>query len=355
MAIKNQSRDYWIRRLEAQERAQLRRGARFYNEMSQEYLRAAGNIEKEIRSWYSRYATATGMSLSDARKLLKSDELDLFRMQVEDYIKLGRENAVSKKWMTQLEAASARAHISRLEALQLQMLQQAEVMYAKELYGLADLSKGIYATGFYKTAYELQKGMGVGRQIQKLNPNVLEKVISKPWTADGKTFSARIWEDRDRLIGELDKEISQMLMRGEAPDRAIANIAKKFNTSKTNAGRLIMTESAYFASAGQKDAFRELGVQDYEFVATLDEKTCEICGGLDGKVAPMSAFVAGSTAPPLHAHCRCTTVPYFADMDDWGAQRLARNENGEWYEVPGEMTYNDWVKEFVKKKSTGWS
>ena len=41
------------------------------------------------------------------------------------------------------------------------------------------------------------------------------------------------------------------------------------NTSKTNAGRLVMTESAYFSSVSQKDAFNDLEVEMYEIVATL--------------------------------------------------------------------------------------
>ncbi|MDR2943652.1 MAG: minor capsid protein [Methanosarcinales archaeon] len=327
----------------------MRKSVRFYNEIGQEYLKAISNIEKEIRGWYFRYASANGMTLTDARKLLTAAELDVFKMSVEEYIELGKKNAINPIYMKQLEAASVKAHITRLEALQLQMVQQANLMYAKELHGMADLSKGIYATGYYHTAYEIQRGAGIGRTLQKLDPKKIERVVSRPWTADGLTFSGRIWKQQDELVAALKTEVSQMLMRGEAPDRAIKNIAKKFGTSKANAGRLIMTESAYFASAGQKDSFRELGVEKFEFVAALDEKTCGTCGGLDGKVGLMSVFEAGITAPPLHPHCRCTTVPYFADMEDWGENRAACGEDGQFYEVPAEMTYKEWFEEFVEK------
>ena len=79
-----------------------------------------------------------------------------------------------------------------------------------------------------------------------------------------------------------------MLASGEAPDKAIAAISKRFNVSKQNAGRVVMTESTYFSSAAQKDCFNELGVEKYRIIGTLDTKTCNICGDMDGKVFKMS-------------------------------------------------------------------
>ena len=37
----------------------------------------------------------------------------------------------------------------------------------------------------------------------------------------------------------------------------------QMNTSKHNAGRLVMTEEAYFSSAAQKDCFNDLDVEEY--------------------------------------------------------------------------------------------
>ncbi|MCL2863461.1 MAG: minor capsid protein [Methanimicrococcus sp.] len=348
----NRSASYWKRRLEAQQRAQMRRGVRLYNEMNQEYLKAAANVEKEIRAWYARYATAEGMTLADARRFLTSPELNAFKANVGDYLKLGQKGN-NKNWVKQLESMTARSNISRLEALQTQMLHQAEVLYAKQLHELADLSKGIYASGYYGTAYEVQKGAGIGWPIQKLNEKKIERVMSKPWTADGLTFSDRVWKQQEELCHTLKTEMAQMLMRGEAPDRAIRNIAHKFETSKTQAGRLIMTESAHFASEAQKDSFSDLGVQEFQFIATLDETACKTCGRLDGKHAKMSEFKVGQTAPPLHPNCRCTTVPYFDDMADWGAERIARRPDGTTYSVPADMTYEEWRETFVTKTTHG--
>ena len=158
----------------------------------------------------------------------------------------GKENAHNGKWIKELENASARFHISRLEALKLQTQQSLEVLFGGQLDRVDAAMKRIYLGGYYHTAYELQKGFGIGWDIAGIDQAQVEKVISKPWALDGKNFSERIWNSKEKLISEIHKELTQNILLGGDPQRAINNIAKKMNTSKNNAGRLVMTEEAYF-------------------------------------------------------------------------------------------------------------
>jgi SPP1 gp7 family putative phage head morphogenesis protein len=136
-----------------------------------------------------------------------------------------------------------------------------------------------------------------------------------------------------------------MCVLGKAPDQAINTIAKRMNVSKGQAGRLIMTEAAYFGSAAQKDCFNDLDVEKYEIVATLDNRTSDVCQEMDGKVFDMKDFEAGVTAPPFHVWCRSCTCPWFPDNDD--GTRAARGADGQTYQVPASMKYEDWKNTFV--------
>ena len=206
----------------------------------------------------------------------------------------------------------------------------------------------VYKSGYYHTAYEIQKGVGVGWDFSALDDKQISKVINKPWAVDGKNFSERIWGNRQKLVNELNNTLTQNIILGKDPQKAIDEIARKMNTSKTNAGRLVMTEEAFFSSAAQKDCFTELDVEQFEIVATLDSHTSDICRGMDGKHFPMSEWKVGVTAPPFHVHCRSTTVPYFDDEFDAVGERAARDEEtGKTYFVPGNMTYKEWEKSFV--------
>ncbi|MBR2594077.1 MAG: minor capsid protein [Firmicutes bacterium] len=107
-----------------------------------------------------------------------------------------------------------------------------------------------------------------------------------------------------------------------------------------------MTKEAYFSSLAQKECFEDLDVEEYEIVATLDNRTSELCQEMDGQRFPMKDFEAGVTAPPFHVNCRSTTCPYFNDEFSVG-ERAARDENGEVYYVPSDMTYPKWKEAFV--------
>ena len=340
--------EYWKLRFEQLEQAQNGQGAAAFAEIEKQYKEAQKQIEGQIARWYQRFADNNGITLAQARQYLKGAALKEFQWDVQDYIKYGQDNALMGGWMKELENASAKYHISKLEALKIQTQQSLEVMFSKQMGTVTGAMGDIFESGYYHTAYELQKGFNIGWDIAGLDQSQIEKVLSKPWAVDGKNFSERIWTNKEKLISELHGELTQNIMLGADPQKAIDSLAKKMNTSKQNAGRLIMTEEAYFSSAAQRDCFNELDVEQYEIVATLDSHTSDICRSLDGKHFPMKDFQAGVTAPPFHVYCRSTTVPYFdEDFGDIGERAARDEETGKTYYIPDDMNYENWKQTFV--------
>lgn len=341
--------EYWKKRFELLEQAAHQQGVQCYADIEKQYRQAQKQLEGQIAAWYQRFASNNGVTLAEAKRMLNAKELAELKWDVNQYIQYGQENAINGTWVKQLENASARFHISRLEALKLQTQQSIEVMFGNQLDSIDSTMRNVYKSGYYHTAYEIQKGVGVGWDFSALDDKQISKVINKPWAVDGKNFSERIWGNRQKLVNELNNTLTQNIILGKDPQKAIDEIARKMNTSKTNAGRLVMTEEAFFSSAAQKDCFDELDVEQFEIVATLDSHTSDICRGMDGKHFPMSEWKVGVTAPPFHVHCRSTTVPYFDDEFDAVGERAARDEEtGKTYFVPGNMTYKEWDKAFVQ-------
>ncbi|HBH0467210.1 TPA: minor capsid protein [Clostridioides difficile] len=342
-------KDYWRKRFEQLEEAQNNKSVKYYLELEKQYKLAINSIEKDILAWYNRFAKNEGISLLEAKKLLNTRELEEFKWSVEEYIKYGKENAINQKWMKELENASARVHITRLEALKLQIQQQVEVLYGNELDGIDKLMRDIYTSGYYHTAFNVQQGVNVGWSLMSLDTNRINKIISKPWAIDGLNFSERIWgKYRPTLVNELHTKLTQSIIRGENPKNLVNDFAKRFNVSKSQAKNLIMTESAFFASASRKDCFSDLEVEKYEIIATLDLRTSNICRELDGKVFDMKDYQVGVTAPPFHCRCRTTTAPWFEDEEGY---RAAKGEDGKTYYVPSSMKYNEWYEKYVKNNS----
>lgn len=346
---------YWKKRFLEIEKASNAYGVDAFRQIEPSFDSAQRQIQREIESWYARYAKNNNISMQEARRQLSTKELKEFRWDVNEYIKYGRENALNGQWMKELENASARVHINRLEALKIRTQHAAEVAFGNELDMLDGMARKVFTEDYYKSIFAVHQGFGLGWNIGQIDERKLNTLIAKPWTADNKTFKDRIWNSKTAMVSELHQQMTRMCLLGKAPDEAINAMTKfvdkKFKNAKYVAGRLVMTEQAYFHSVAQKSAFEDLDVEEFEVVATLDSHTSEICQDLDGQHFPMEDYEPGVTAPPFHVWCRSVTVPYFED--NYTGERAARDENGKTYYVPDSMTYKDWKDSFVNGNTAG--
>lgn len=337
--------DYWRGRFSILEDSAHREAKKTIQDMEELYLDAQRSVQKEIESWYARFAVNNQISLTDARKWLTAGQLEEFHWSVEQYIKIGEQAGLDAAWLKKLENASARFHISRLEAVQTGIQQQLELLYGNQVDSLDALLKKVVGNGYTHTAFEVQKGVGLGWDITGLDQKKLETLLSKPWTTDGRTFRDRCWLNKNDLVGSVSKSLTQGLLRGDSPAKITTAIQKQFGVHRYKAGRLVNTETTYFNAVATKECYKDLDVEMVEIIETLDSHTCSICGGLDGKVIPISQYEPGVTVPPFHPNCRGTTAP--AIDPKYAGERAARNADGAVYYVPANMKYADWVQTFV--------
>ena len=341
------SNNYWTKRFEEEEKQRNISNKAYAKEIEKQYKIAENKIKSDIEKWYIRIADNNQISLADAKKLLTKDELKEFKWSLAEYT----QKAKSGAWKKELENASARIHIKRLEALQLQVQNSIETLRNKENEMLEDYLIKNYEDTYYHSLYEISKGLNLKTSFATLDKNKINQVISKPWLSDGKTFSDRIWQDKEQLINTLRTKITQSFITGSTLDEAVEDISKfvsdKIKNKEYVARRLLETESAAYASKAQIEAFKSIDVEKYEIVATLDLHTSEICQEMDGKVFNISDQEIGVTVPPFHSHCRTVIAPYFDDEPT----RASRDENGEYKEVKY-MNYKEWKDQYIKKSHT---
>ncbi len=66
------------------------------------------------------------------------------------------------------------------------------------------------------------------------------------------------------------------------------------------------TEVTRTAVNGSLDYYDEKNIEDVQFVASLGQRTCEICNGLNGKLYGLQESY---DVIPVHSNCRCTFIP----------------------------------------------
>lgn len=341
--------EYWRKRYEELRSLTDGHEDEFIRNLKKQFSIANKNIERKIERFYMQFADEEGISILEARKLLNDNQLEAFHMDVKEYIKLLEEydDTRSEKLKKELQRASIKYRVTRLEAIQLQLTGEAIRAYTGIDSKLVSLLMADYLEQYNHTAFILFKGFGIGTTLNKINKEELNTLLHKPWLADGKNFSERVWSNREKLVENLSTTLTQGLIAGSSYTEMIEDLAKRMNASLNNCARVVVTESTYFSSLSQEQCWNDLGVEQYEIVVVLDDSTCKICGAQDGVVYDMKDFKAGQTAPPFHVNCRCTTAPYFDDRDVPGyvvGTRAARDKEGRTYQVPADMTYQEWIE-----------
>lgn len=339
---------YWQDRFIKEEQRRNKDARAYIKTIEKQYNQALSNIEKDINNWYMRIAKNNNISLLEAKKILSKKELAEFKWGINEYIKAGEINSSSPIWIKELENASARVHISRLEALKIQIQNQVETLYGTRDKEMQDYLIRTYGDTYYHAAYEIQKGIGLGSSVYSLDTNKVNQIIHKPWAVDGKNFSERIWEDKNKLVNTLHNGLTQSFIRGSSPYKIVSDMAREFDVKKSVAGRLVMTESAAYAAKAQENCYKDLGIDQYEIVATLDTHTSPICQEMDGKVFSIKEYEVGVTANPFHPNCRTVTAPYFAE--DTKSMRAMRKPGKKTNYIYSDIKYKEWYNKYIVEK-----
>lgn len=343
------SNNYWIDRFEKEEEIINNLSKRHIKLAHKQYDRALRNINRKIYEWYGKYAKNNNISFSQAKEELSISDLKDLKMSLEEYIEKGESLNIKKdeKVLRDMINASTRVHIDKLESLKLQI--KAEInLLTKNMETITEnhLSE-VFQDTYYRTAYITQFGIKHFEDINRLNPELIKGFIHKPWTSDNVNWSKRLWGHDNRISNMIHEGLSQNIVAGISLDKIIDNIADRFNTEKHIASRLVMTESAAYHSRAKEQCFKDLDIERYQIVATLDNKTSNICREMDGKIFFMKDYQVGITAPPFHANCRTVTAPYYEDIEGDKNTRAARNEKENYQEVE-DISYKEWFEKYVK-------
>ena len=344
--------NYWADRFIAEENRINELSKEQVKEAKRQYDIALKNTNQKIYEFYAKYAKDNNISMYEAKQRFNKKELKEFKMSLSEYVRKGQslnidpDDAIIKE----LKNVSSRVHIERLEALKMEIKAEIDLLSKTMENNLDRHLREVYRDSYYRSAYSIQKGLDKFSNIEKLNPELLESLVYKPWTKDNTNWSKRIWGNDSKLVNTLHTNLTQNIIIGKPLKEVINTIAERFNVEKNIASRLIMTESAAYHSKAKERCMKDLGCGKYEVIATLDDRTSSICRSMDGKVFDMKDYQVGVTASPFHANCRTVTAPYYDKIEGDTNLRASRTEDDD-YELVDVKDYQDWYDNYVEKNN----
>lgn len=332
--------EYWINREKEKLKAHLTDVTKTEKILHRNLKKASKDIEEEIYKLYSRYSIENRLSYAEANKLLTGPKYKEWRMDLKDYVDEITKTD-NKELLLELNTLSAKSSITGLEEqlYQIQKILDKDYIFKhKEVKKLLEVG---VKNSFTQTAYTIENLNGFHTSFSMISQKDIEDIISLPWS--GKNYSNRLWANRTKLKDKVQEQIVQAAIQGKDLRQCIKDVSETMEATREVTKRLINTEHAYACSQGDLKMYAEFGIDRYEYVATLDSKTSNICRGLDGKVYKRSEAISGVNFPPTHPHCRSTTVP--ADVETLGDEtRIAKDIKGNYIYLKANTTYEDYIK-----------
>ena len=332
--------EYWINREKEKLKAHLGDVTKTEKILHRNLKKASKDIEEEIYKLYSRYSKENRLSYAEANKLLTGPKYKEWRMDLKDYVDEITKTD-NKELLLELNTLSAKSSITGLEERLYQIQKILDRDYIFKHKEVKKLLKAGVKNSFTQTAYTIENLNGFHTSFSMISQKDIEDIINLPWS--GKNYSNRLWANRTKLKDKVQEQIVQATIQGKDLRQCIKDVSETMEATREVTKRLINTEHAYACSQGDLKMYEEFGIDRYEYVATLDSKTSNICRGLDGKVYKRSEAISGVNFPPTHPHCRSTTVP--ADVETLGDEtRIAKDSKGNYIYLKANTTYEDYIK-----------
>lgn len=325
------SSEYWRKREQENLRKNLKSEAEYAKEIQQTYNFAMDQIQKEIDSFYAKYAKDEGITIAQAKKRASKLDMEEYSRKAKKYVK---EKNFSKQANEEMKLYNLTMKVNRLELL--------KASIGLELVSAFDELQQFYEQILTdRTLDEFERQAGILGSSVPDNAAVMAATIVNASFHNAK-YSERIWMHQDILRNELGKLLTRGMVQGKNPRALARELRKTFQASIFNLLRLLWTELARVQTAAQMQSYKDNGFAEYEYLTARDFKVCATCKALDGKIFKVDEEETGTNSPPMHPCCRCSTTAHM-DLNAYEKWLDGYSEHGmsfkEWQERSGKATF----------------
>lgn len=315
-------------------------------ELSVIYSKAAVYTAKQIEGIFNRFASKHHLTRDEAINLLSEADGKDFEKLLEVY--KNKTGAQKREVLAELEAPAYKNRVKRLDDINKSINKLINAIASKERDEIDKTMRKVYESSYHHAVYEAARMSGLDLQTGPIDEGALETILKKKWS--GQNYSERVWNNTQKVADAIKEELMIGALTGKTEKEMTDSINEQFLSGRNNARRLVRTESSYIHNEAHFQAYKDYGIEEYRFVATLDLRTSQICRERDGSVYRVNDKKIGVNAPPMHPWCRSTTIMNLDDETMHNLERFARDPvTGERMKVPADETYKEWYQRMVEK------
>ena len=310
------------------------------------YSKAAVYTAKQIEGIFNRFASKHHLTRDEAINLLSEADSKDFEKLLEAY--KNKTGAQKREVLAELEAPAYKNRMKRLDDIDKSINRLINAVASKERDAIDKTMRKVYESSYHHAVYEAVRMSGLDLQTGPIDEGALETILKKKWS--GQNYSERVWNNTQKVADAIKEELMIGALTGKTEKEMTDSINEQFLSGRNKARRLVRTESSYIHNEAHFQAYKDYGIEEYRFVATLDLRTSQICRERDGSVYRVNDKKIGVNAPPMHPWCRSTTIMNLDDETMHNLERFARDPvTGERMKVPADETYKEWYQRMVEK------
>jgi len=183
-------------------------------------------------------------------------------------------------------------------------------------------------------ANAIRQGIIEGETMKQVEQRLQGTCIQKPFYRDPQTGA--------RITGYTKAELKKMAKAGKVVKVPGVYSGGAMMSANHNAETVTRTAVMHVSNTAHVKVYQENAelLKGMEWLATLDTRTCPVCGSYDGKVFPLDSKIVA----PVHHRCRCTLAPIVKSFAELGYEDEPSDEikalDGK---IPGYQTYAEWI------------
>lgn len=316
------------------------------DQVAKVYAKASLYLSREMQDIFKKYVEKHHLTEKEALQLLNTLRDRTSIEELRQRLQSSSQKQEIADLLAELEAPAYQARIQRLQELQTQIDLVMQQVYKQEQAITTAHYIQLAEKAYNRSIFDIQQRTGFGFSFSHIDQKQVDKVLKSKWS--GMNYSERVWRNTRALAQEVKEALLVNLITGRTEREAAEMLTKKFAGGSSKARRLIRTESCYLSNQLEMESYKECGIDKYQYLATLDLRTSEICRELDGKVFLVKDQQPGKNCPPMHPWCRSTTIAIIGEKRLEGMKRRARDPvTGKTYLVPASMNYREWYAKYV--------
>lgn len=302
---------------------------------------AVNELSNDAEHIFGTFLRKGGLTRAEAERILRTPITKQVRDMLIRRARRTYTGETLRKALVRLSGPSYKHRMDNAEALKASAKMNGDALFERAKAMMTEGVDRVATEATARTQYSVQKEAGVA--IDWAQPN--EGQLKATHEEIGVYHKVKLFSVEE--LEQARTRITAGILDGESFESISRKVSADTGKEMYKARRLVRTTMAQAAADAELKTLKDLGIDKYEIMCVLDEKTCPICGKYDGMICRVDN--PDAPRPTFHPNCRCSIKQVLPDDIKDRLTRAARDENGKTIQIPSRMRYADWKRIYGPK------